>query len=370
MTATDPVPIPPTEAFTRTGGDARYAQAALLLSLGAAAAGATESVEITADFPLPPLGPLRQEKVMPLEQAADALTVSTRAYVRGEVGTIPSSEAARLTRRVFDDPTPPAAAALVEAGLHHPDRLVRTAAAASALDTTGPRPDVVAVLEAGVGDRDPTTRDVARVALARVLPQHPRLAELVVRPPARRRRTDPSHTAVLTHGTFAANGRWWRPGGEFHTYLDGLMPPLHLHDQSFRWSGAYSPGARDLAAEQLGTWVTDQQLAGPDLFGHSHGTTVANLATQRGVQLTRLVMLAWPVHHAWLPDLDRVDRVIDHRVHMDLVVLADRGGQRLPPDVRDSPKVREHVVGWFRHSLPRTGAHWRRHGLDQSLTDP
>ncbi|HUG84553.1 MAG TPA: hypothetical protein VMM13_08300, partial [Euzebya sp.] len=283
------------------------------------------------------------------------------------VGVIPRAEAARLSQRLYADPGPEYAAALVEAGMHNPDRMVRTAAAASALDTTGPREDVVAVLEAGVDDRDPTTRDIARLALARVIPQHPLLSRLVVDSSTPRPRTKPSRTAVLTHGTFAANGRWWRPGGQFHTYLDGLAPPLHLHDESFRWSGAYSAPARELAADQLLDWSAAQQLGRPDLFGHSHGITVANLATRRGLQLDRLVMLAWPVHNRWLPDLANVRRVIDHRVRRDLVILADRGGQRLPARVRARPNVQEHVVGWFRHSLPRSSQHWQRNRLDQTL---
>jgi pimeloyl-ACP methyl ester carboxylesterase len=360
-------PVPAPEAFERSGPDARLAQAALILAVGAGVAGATRSVERTEQFPLPPMRRLRRREPMSLEEAAGPLSVDTGAYVRGEVGVIPPEETARAARRVYDDPTPEHAAALVEACLHHPDRLIRTAAAASALDTTGPREEVVAVLEQSVHARDPSTRDIARVALARVIPQHAALATLVVEPVPERRRSGPSTTAVLTHGTFAARTRWWRPGGDFYLYLDALTPSLHLHRESFRWSGAYSSAARDLAADQLSDWVSAQQLQRPDLFGHSHGVTVANLATKRGLTLDRLVMLAWPVHDQWLPDLTNVRWVISHRVRMDLVILADRGGQRLPASFTASPKVAEHVAGWFRHSLPHEPDHWKRNQLDQHL---
>jgi hypothetical protein len=360
-------PVPAPEAFERSGPDARLAQAALLLAAGAGVAGATQSVETDEQFPLPPMPPLRRAERMSVREAAASLSVDTEAYARGEIPVLPPGEAARAARRLYEDPTPEHAAALVEAGLHHRDRLVRTAAAVSALDTTGPREDVVAILERSVHARDADTREIARIGLARVAPQHPAFADMVVEPRRGARRRRPSRTAAITHGTFAARTRWWQPGGDFYQYLDTLTPSLHLHSRSFQWSGMYSTAARDLAAEQLTNWVVTEQLQRPDLFGHSHGVTVINLATRRGLRLDRLVMLAWPVHDEWLPDLSNVQRVISHRVRMDLVILADRGGQRLPQAFRASPKVAEHVVGWFRHSLPHEPDHWRNNRLDASL---
>jgi hypothetical protein len=365
VTEIEPVPGP--DAFDRRSADARLSQAALILSVGAAVAGETDRIEPSAEFPLPSVSRLKQKKKVSVAEAAEPLRVDTGEYLRGEVRVIPREETSRIAHRLYDDPAPEMAAALVEAGLHSPDRLVRTAAAAATLDTTGPREEVFAILEDSAGSREETTRDIARTALAKVAPQHPRLSRLVTRPKRIKQRTGPSHTAVLSHGTFASNAQWWRPGGDFYDYLDGLQPPLPMHTQSFQWSGAYSAGARALAADQLTTWVGSQNLNAPDFFAHSHGVTVANLATQNGLQLNRLVMLAWPVHSQWRPNLANVTKVISFRVRVDLVILVDGGSQGLPADLIGSPKVKEHVNGWFRHSAPHEPEYWERHGLASLL---
>ena len=66
----------------------------------------------------------------------------------------------------------------------------------------------------------------------------------------------------------------------------------------------------------------DQGLQLPDFFAHSHGGTVANLATRAGAEFQRLVLLGWPVHTQWFPDFIQVTRIIDVRVRLDLVIMA------------------------------------------------
>ena len=207
----------------------------------------------------------------------------------------------------------------------------------------------------GASRGDALTREIGRIGVARVDPQHPVLRRLVGRP-SRLTGTDrPSHTAVLTHGTFAALTRWWQPNGDFYTYLDSLVPPLKLHDPSFRWSGLYSDGARQLAAQQMADWVVDQNLQQPDFFAHSHGATVANLATHRGLQLDRLVLLSWPVHDEWFPELRQ--RATDHR-RPDATGPRDHRRPRRPdlhptPGARGQGDVpRQRLVRTRRH--PRT----------------
>ena len=365
VTEIEPVPGP--DAFDRRSPDARLSQAALILSVGAAVAGETGRIEQSEQFPLPPVSRLERKEKVTLAAAAEPLHVDTDEYMRGEVRVITHEETSRIAHRLYDDPAPEMAAALVEAGLHSPDRLIRTAAAAAALDTTGPREEVFAVLEDSAGSREETTRDIARTALAKVAPQHPRLSRLVTRPRRIEQRRAPSNTAVLSHGTFAANAHWWRPGGDFYAYLNGLQPPLPMHSESFQWSGAYSAEARSLAADQLTAWVGAQNLNRPDFFAHSHGVTVANLATQNGLQLDRLVMLAWPVHDQWLPDLSRVTKVISFRVRVDLVIIVDGGSQSLPQGTLNQSNVEEHVHGWFRHSAPHEPEYWERHDLASQL---
>ncbi|MGB5489365.1 MAG: hypothetical protein WBM76_00925, partial [Woeseiaceae bacterium] len=169
-----------------------------------------------------------------------------------------------------------------------------------------------------------------------------------------------SNTAVITHGTFAANGTWYRPGGDFYDALKKRRPDLHVHDQSFRWTGAYSDKARRADAGLLQQWISDQGLSAPDFFAHSHGGTVAHLATKKGVQFDRLVLMGWPVHRKWFPDFANVKRIIDVRVRLDLVVLLDGGAQRFRTK---EFKVEEHRQGWFDHSSTHESAYWDDHGL-------
>ena len=114
-------------------------------------------------------------------------------------------------------------------------------------------------------------------------------------------------------------------------------------------------------------WVAAENLQSPDLFAHSHGGTVGHLATRRGLRLDRLVLLSWPVHAEWFPDFANVARIIDVRVHLDLVIIADRGGQTFTPPPEQAGKVTSHVNGWFEHGDTHEPAYWQRHGLPAVL---
>jgi hypothetical protein len=103
------------------------------------------------------------------------------------------------------------------------------------------------------------------------------------------------------------------------------------------------------------------------MFAHSHGGTVANLATFRDLDLDRLVLLSWPVHSEWFPDFGKVQKVIDIRVHFDLVIIADRGGQSFNPPRAHRRKVTSHVNGWFDHSDTHDPGYWDRYGLPSTL---
>lgn len=360
----DATPVPGPEAFTREDRDARLSQAAIVLSLGAAVAGEPNRVDSPTEIGLPQdLTVLHSGEHIPVEEAAAPLGIPLTDHLAHRRTDIPATARAGLMNRLLDQPEPIGAAAVIEASLHSGSRLVRTAAAMAALDTTGPRDDVLAQLVDGASRGDALTKDIGRIGVARVAPQHPVLRNVVGRPSGLTGRDRPSHTAFLTHGTFAALTKWWQPGGDFYTYLDSLTPPLALHDPSFKWSGLYSDGARQLAAQQMVEWVSDQNLHSPDLFAHSHGGTVANLATVRGLQLDRLVLLSWPVHTEWFPDFDNVQRIIDVRVRLDLVIIADRGDQTFVPPPAYAGKVESHVNGWFEHGDTHEPDYWRRHGL-------
>jgi hypothetical protein len=367
-------PVPGPEAFETTGRAAELSRAAIMLTAGAALAGDPGRLPALGPLALPAgLRRIRSDGPMPVQDAAAALDLDLSTHLTDRGLRIPDDTGAALTRRLVDDPSASTAAVLVEAGLHSESSVVRASAAVAALDTTGPRDDVLAVLVQEVGSRDRLARQVARTGLGRVAPQHAALRRLVRNPavlPAVA--AGPVAAlgvggAVVTHGTFAAATSWWKPGGGFYRYLAGLTPDLHLHDPSFGWSGQYSDGARQLAAQQLVEWTAGFGLTGPDLFAHSHGGTVAHLATRRGLVLDRLVLLSWPVHGEWFPDFTRVRRIIDIRVRLDLVVLADRGGQTFTPPAAFRAKVEPHVNGWFDHGATNDPAYWEKYQLSSAL---
>jgi hypothetical protein len=360
-------PVPGPDAFLATGRDARLSQAAVVLTAGAAVGGELYRVDEPGAVLPADLGPLARRQPVPVERAVAPLDLDLPTHLGTPSLRLPPETSAQLARQLVDQPDAVTAAALVEANLHSDSELVRTAAAVAALDTTGRRDDVVDRLVAGARGRDQLTRDLGRVGLARVDPQHEALRHLAGREARLTRRDRPSHTAVLTHGTFSARTVWWRPGGDFYEYLDGLQPPLRMHDPSFQWTGYYTNAARQLAARRLVEWVPDQGLQRPDFFAHSHGGTVANLATVDGLDLDRLVLLSWPVHTQWFPDFTRVQRIVDVRVHMDLVIIADRGGQTFTPPPQYRQTVQSHVNGWFDHGATHDPGYWERYDLPAAL---
>ena len=360
----DVTPVAGPEAFEERGRAGRLSQAAIVLAAGAAVAGGSDRLDDREALALPEgLTGIERKRKLRVEQAVAPLDIDIATHLGAPEFRIPGAAAAVIARQLLDKPEAVTAAALVEANLHSASRLVRTAAANAALDTTGPREDVLARLEEGAASDDPLIRDLGRVGLARANPSHDMLRRFVGRPSPLSGTDGASHTAVLTHGTFAARSRWWRPGGSMYRYLDGLTPPLHLHDPSFEWTGLYSDGARQLDAQRMADWAIDQGIVRPDVIAHSHGGTVASLATRRGLEIDRLVMLSIPVHAQWFPDFTKVRRIIDIRVKWDLVIIADRGGQRYRAPSPHHTKVEEHVNGWFDHTDTYKPDYWDRHGL-------
>ena len=254
---------------------------------------------------------------------------------------------------------PVEAAKLMEACLRHPHALVRMAAAISYFGLTSEPSRLVRVLEDGTQSDDPLVRDMAATGLAKLAPESPRLSGLmkrssqdVLRPSA--------HTSLLVHGTWAANQQWWKPGGNFHSYLlNGIRPDLYANADAFSWSGIYSPAGRALAAIELSNWLTGHTIQSPYLLTHSHGGSVAMLATQNGLNTGPLVLLSCPVHTVYMPDFSKTGPVVSIRVRLDLVILVDGGGQRF----RD-PRIRERILPiWFDHFATHDPGVWQQRNL-------
>lgn len=368
-------PIDPREAFTVMAPAPRRAraelavpteaesiaasQAAFLLAVRAGVLGYETPLEKLPEFPLPNLKKLKTDQHVKVAEACHHLGVSARE-LREEAEPAIERQMTKVAREVYRKPSLEAAAALFEAAMASPHPLVAVAGAAGARETTRLRPRIRKTLEQAVKSRDRLVSRLALAAISHIGPMEAIAEKKVIKQPKSRRRRRKSNTAVVTHGTFAANGSWYRPGGDFYEALKKKRPDLDVHDRSFRWTGAYSDKARRADALLLKQWVADQGLSTPDFFAHSHGGTVANLATKKGVQFDRLVLMGWPVHRKWYPDFTRVKRIVDVRVRLDLVVLLDGGAQRFrSKDYR----IEEHRHGWFDHSSTHESAYWDDHGL-------
>jgi len=366
MSYTPYEPIDPREAFTvmaRAGDDeaesVAASQAALLLAVRAGVLGQTATTEKLPEFPLPELAALKRDRRVKVAEACQYLCVSEKE-LRQEATPAIERETRRAALDVYEKPSVEAAAALFEAAMASPHPLVAVAGAAGARETTRLRPKIRQTLEAALNSEDRLVSRLALAAMSKIAPMSSIADQQVIKQPTSRKRDRDSSTAVIAHGTFSSDSDWYRPGGDFYDALKANRPDLDVHDQSYRWNGGYTDRARREGARALKKWVADQGLSAPDFFAHSHGGTVAHLATRQGVRLDRLVLMGWPVHKRWFPDFSRVNRIIDVRVRLDLVVLLDFGRQTF----RSSQfSIEEHRHGWFDHSSTHESAYWDDHGL-------
>ncbi len=369
-------PVSGVRAFERVAEDTVQQQAAVMLLLGqqlrgdpqafrarALATRTAARVELMsrrdrAEFPVP--------KVAPLATRMDA-TAARRGLARryGRTARVMSAQRFAdsfydVAKRLFRRPSSERAIDLLEMALDHPTELGRVSAASAYFAVTSRPERALDILVRHLRSRTPLVRDVAATTLAGIAPDHPALQRLlqVRRRRGRRRR---SHTCTIVHGTFAANAPWWQSGGDFHTYLrNGPRADIYGGSDRFGWSGGYSDGARALGAADLVTWVNAHGLQGLDLFGHSHGANVMMLATHGGLQVGKLILLSCPVHPSkYYPNFAAVQRVVSIRVRLDLVILADRGGQRF-----NDSRIEENVLPiWFDHSATHDPATWTQYQL-------
>ena len=227
----------------------------------------------------------------------------------------------------------------------------------------------------GVGEANELVRDVAATALERL-----RMDEIVratdlslpdAESAARIEDADeraervgfqhPRNYSVVIHGTtFGLATGWWKPRRSFHKYLKAhVCANLYSGAKPFGWSGLYSDRARQLGAHDLVSWIRDRTAEFDHVFAYSHGGSVAMLASRLGVRMKKLVLLSCPVHARYAPDFQRADKVVSVRTKLDLVILADGGGQRF----RDRRIVENVLPVWFSHKATRDPHVWKRYGI-------
>lgn len=349
------------EAFERMDEAAVMTQAALLLVIALQLRGDTsEDIlprEDLAALGVPPVAPTQGR--ISSQQVRMLLNLRYGASIRRDPYELDSiwrrDIFADLASIYFREPTAGAADNLMEACLRHPHELVRVCAASAYHERSSEANKLTSILEQGTRSFDLLVREVAATALAQLAPNNARLNELQHRY-GRAAGAESSNTAMLVHGTWALDATWWQPGGDFHSYLiQKLRPDLYNQSDRFAWSGGYSDSARSLGANDLVTWVNIHDEQGLDLFAHSHGGNIAMLASNRGLRLGELALLSCPVHtRNYQPDYGQVAKLVSIRVRLDLVILADRGGQKF-----NDPRISENILPvWFDHAATHNPEVW------------
>ena len=374
-------PISSPEAFRLEDDAATLSAAGVLLVLGhrlrgddqALSARARDAFRVQGDVPAHALPEEDTEalRIPPLRALGERIDPTEARLRLEDAGRRPKDATgtrreviADAAERFHDDPTHPRAAELFEVCLDHPEELVRVAAASSYLGLTFDPRRPLEVLREGLRSETELTRDVAAASFARFMPEDEELAGLVANGSAPEGGAVAT-TSILVHGTWARNAAWWQPGGDFHDYFSmQVRADLYSAADRFSWSGGFSDAARANGAVSLRDWVTAHNLNGLDLFAHSHGGSVAMLATHGGLDLGELVLLSCPVHiPKYMPRFAGVGRIVSIRVHLDLVILAEGGGQRF-----GLPEIEEHVLPiWFTHSATHDQNVWQEHDVPQWL---
>ncbi len=169
----------------------------------------------------------------------------------------------------------------------------------------------------------------------------------------------PSITVVI-HGTFAANGKWWRKGGDFFEYLRTDLG-LDAYDQPdvFKWSGKNRDSKRHEASVALSDWLKAHPATQVNIFAHSHGANVAMLATRAvDTPIDRLVMLSPPVRPEYFADWAKVAQAFNIQASFDPVVALAKGGQWFRNE-----HVTEKKLKASGHSASHAPKVWRDEGL-------
>jgi hypothetical protein len=373
----DPIittPLPGDECFFAVSQAARWSQAAQLIGLSTQLRGDASLLE--------EMGDARERLRLPRVDSIDPIDlVESESLDRAlEIPEEPTLGFMRrneyeLWREASSDGDAAAATRLIYLSLRDPHEFVRIAAAVSwaAIARESP-PLVLDILRAGCESPLETARHLAANALADVAPSDPALSELVEDEPFDGP-PEPVRTSLLVHGTWSrwpkklrrGGKRWWEPGGGFHRYVRRhASPDLYNGRNTFRWSGVYDQRGRDEGTEGLRRWAA---LGGVDhfdvLYAHSYGGTLALAATEDGtnpgIKIRLLLLLSTPGHLPPGTDWSRISRAVSLRTTFDLVLLADRSANALPPPV-ELLKL-PGLTTWFAHGATHSVRVWKRYGI-------
>jgi hypothetical protein len=331
------------------------------------------------EFPMPPISPgARLEtrvRVRDFQKQYDIDPRTIRRLFDPENAGVTErrrSAASTLVDRLYEGAGPQTAGDILLLGLGDPNEFTRVAAAASFFDLFDDMSlaarALISVIDDGLDD---FARQLAEIVLRKLGGDISSVSTSKpsdsLRLPPIAPRTAQINSAILVHGShfgFVGTpiGDWWKPNGDFHTYIkSNFRPNLYSRPDFYTWSGGWSDHARSLAAKELVSWTQNRNLSKIDLVAHSHGGNVAMRATHLGLELDSLILLSCPAHVAsYLPDFSRVRSVVSYHIKLDWVVLVDRGSTYF-----DHPNITNHTLPrwFFRHTDTRSPITWRKFGI-------
>ncbi|MGJ8696036.1 MAG: hypothetical protein ACSHYF_06945 [Verrucomicrobiaceae bacterium] len=183
------------------------------------------------------------------------------------------------------------------------------------------------------------------------------------------------HITVIIHGTWASNGKWWRPGGDFFEYVKTDLKRADIYEKSDRymWSGKNRDGVRRDAAKALNKWLKTHPAREVNVFAHSHGANIAMMATKEGIEMDRLVMLSPPVREDYFADWSKIKKSYNIQASFDPVVAIACGGQWFNPARKKRAKripVTEKKMKASGHSASHDPDVWRKENLPSFVEMP
>ncbi len=179
---------------------------------------------------------------------------------------------------------------------------------------------------------------------------------------------------VIIHGTWASDGKWWRPRGNFFEYVKKDLGRSDVYGKSdqFKWSGKNRDSKRREAGKSLHKWLRSHPAREVNVFAHSHGANVAMLATHQDIKIDRLVMLSPPVRDDYFAKWSNVKEAFNIQASFDPVVGIARGGQWFNPKGSSGRRipVKEKKMSTSGHSSSHEPDVWKKEKLSKFVGIP
>ncbi|MGW3916046.1 hypothetical protein ACWEBX_31685 [Streptomyces sp. NPDC005070] len=379
-------PIAGDEAFRHSSEVAYWSQAAQIIGIGVQLSGHHNVLKEWDDdartLLIPRLEPIKHGDPWPQAKIAlEKLGLLEAFHSFHEYPSTHGPELSTVQSKLWEESylnqygiSSEAATALLYSGLFSPSELVRISSASQLSwlveDLEGAARKY---LIQGCRSNSHTVQMISANALGKHAEDHHAVQSLTT-PQPYRGPVDPAHTSTIVHGTWAANGVWWRPEGDFFQFIkEQVSPDLYDGQGYFRWSAKWKKKDRRRAGFELEKWLATNAVPHPEtgarefdtVFAHSHGANVSLSAGLVGAKITFLIFLHPAIDRRTPREmqliLSNVSGVLALFPHFDLTVLADRSLRGFP--THDDKVVQKKIPGWFKHDALLDPYTWLQNGL-------